>query len=124
MSARRDADGPDRVKGREEMSRSTDTTLAFFMGAIVGGVVALLLAPEKGEVTRRRISEGAVDLYDRSRDWVDHVGNDVRDRTENVADRARDKVSEVKRSARSQVDAVRGAVTEGRETYRREIDKT
>lgn len=112
------------VKGCDQMSRSTDTTLAFFMGAVMGGIVALLLAPEKGEVTRRRISDGAVDLYDRGRDLVDHVGHDVRDRTEHATDRAREKVGDVKRSARSQVDAVRGAVTEGRETYRREIDKT
>ncbi len=94
------------------------------MGAVVGGIVALLLAPEKGEVTRRRISDGAVDLYDRSRDWADNVSHDVRDRSEHVADRAREKVGDVRRSARSQVDAVRGAVTEGRETYRREVDKT
>jgi len=39
------------------MARKTDTLMAFVLGAVVGGVAALLLAPEKGEVTRQRLRE-------------------------------------------------------------------
>jgi gas vesicle protein len=44
------------------MSKSTDTVLAFMLGAVTGGVIALLMAPEKGEVTRKKIREGASGL--------------------------------------------------------------
>ncbi len=35
----------------------TSNVMAFIGGAIAGAAVALLLAPDKGEVTRRRIKE-------------------------------------------------------------------
>lgn len=37
-------------------------TVAFLIGAAVGGATALLLAPESGAETRRRISQGAKDM--------------------------------------------------------------
>ncbi|MBK6900122.1 MAG: YtxH domain-containing protein [bacterium] len=40
------------------MSRNTNTLMAFVLGAAMGGIAALLLAPDKGEVTRRRLREG------------------------------------------------------------------
>lgn len=41
------------------MSQYDRVLLGFLTGAAIGGVVALLYAPEKGEVTRARIKEQA-----------------------------------------------------------------
>ncbi|GEM_PF-6699858 len=46
------------------MSRTQDAAVAFAFGALAGGVAALLLAPEKGEVTRKRLKEGAKGLIE------------------------------------------------------------
>jgi len=39
------------------MSNTGDTLLAFLVGATVGGVAALLMAPEKGEKTRKKLKK-------------------------------------------------------------------
>ena len=39
----------------------------FLIGAIVGGVAALLLAPQSGEETRQRLEESGIELKERGR---------------------------------------------------------
>ncbi len=46
------------------MNRTQELSAAFAFGALAGGVAALLLAPEKGEVTRKRLKEGARGLME------------------------------------------------------------
>jgi hypothetical protein len=41
-----------------------------------------------------------------------------------LADRARGKVSDLTDGARHQIDAVKGAVAEGKDAYRREMEKS
>lgn len=43
-------------------SRSMAPLIGFALGAVVGGALALLLAPESGEKTRRRLKDGARSL--------------------------------------------------------------
>jgi gas vesicle protein len=98
--------------------------LAFLLGAVTGGVIALLLAPEKGEVTRRKIREGAADVYGKGRNWTGAKGRDLREKAGSASDWVKGKVGEASDSARHQVDAVKSAVAEGKEAYRREMEKT
>ncbi len=76
-------------------------TVAFVIGAVAGGVAALLLAPQTGAQLRRRIRNGAEEL---------HTAGD------RLRDTARDKVESV-------TGAVKGAVAEAKSTYRDELDK-
>jgi gas vesicle protein len=67
--------------GKEENQMKTDLILGlgvgFFTGVLVGGVTALLLAPESGEELRGQIREKAgeggqyiKDSYGQASDWV------------------------------------------------------
>jgi gas vesicle protein len=67
--------------GKEENRMKTDLILGlgvgFFAGVLVGGVTALLLAPESGEELRGQIREKAgeggqyiKDSYGQASDWV------------------------------------------------------
>ncbi len=105
------------------MSRNTDTLMAFLLGAIAGGAAALLLAPEKGEVTRGKIRQGAQDLYGRGRSVVDRGSREVRGRAGQLTGMARDRVQAVREGAQHQVSAVKEAVAEGRDAYRRELER-
>lgn len=69
-------------------------SLAFVIGAIAGGVAALLLAPQTGSELRGRIRSGAGDVKER-----------VRGKSESVT------------------GAVKGALAEAKTTYRDEMDK-
>ncbi len=99
------------------MSRKQDTLLAFLVGAAVGSVAALLLAPEKGEVTRRRLREGGGKAIDKSKKALGKAATAV-------GDGARDTGTAIGDTARQQVGAVRAAVTEAKDAYRRELDKS
>lgn len=98
------------------MSRKQDTVLAFLVGAAVGGAAALLLAPEKGEVTRRRLREGGGKAYDKSKQALSRAATAV-------GDGARDASEAISETARQRMGAVRAAVTEGKDAYRRELDR-
>jgi len=98
------------------MARKKDTLLAFLVGAAVGSIAALLLAPEKGEVTRRRLREGGGKVVDKGREALGRAAA-------TIEEGAREKGHALSEAARQQVGAVRGAVAEAKDTYRREIDK-
>ena len=106
------------------MSKSSDTALAFLLGAVTGGVIALLLAPEKGEVTRRKIREGAGDLYGKSKNLAGEAGLRAREKALETGEWVKEKASDAAGSARAQVEAVKSAVAEGKEAYRRELEKS
>jgi len=61
------------------------------VGVLVGGAVALLLAPQSGQQTRAQIKESADDALHRLRDSMDDLKTKVEDLTaharENVAAR-------------------------------------
>ena len=94
------------------MSRNTDVLMAFLLGAAVGGVTALLLAPEKGEVTRRRLREGSGRVVRRGKEAMTAV-----------EEAAREKAHSVGEAARHQASAVRSAVSEAKDAYHRELEK-
>ena len=51
--------------------------LSFFIGTVVGAGVALLLAPEEGEITRRKIEELAEDMREKAEDSFEEVRDKV-----------------------------------------------
>ena len=81
-----------------ELERSSSSVAGFIIGAAIGAGIALLLAPDSGSETRKRLSQTA-------RRW----GTNMRDGMET----ARGRVGELK-------EDVRTAVQTGRDTFARE----
>lgn len=71
--------------------------VAFLIGAVAGGVAALLLAPATGSQIRGRIKRGALDMRERG----GNLAHDLQDQAGNM----------------------KGAVSEARTAYRDEMDK-
>ena len=61
------------------MGNSSNTFMAFLAGAAAGAVAALLLAPDRGDVTREKLSRQA-----------DQLINDLEDQWENSYAKIRD----------------------------------
>jgi gas vesicle protein len=65
---------------------------SFLLGGIVGAGLALLLAPQSGEETRRKITEASDDLKHKADDLVKHARGSV----ESAIDKGRDVFEEKK----------------------------
>lgn len=61
-------------------------------GAVIGAGVALLMAPDTGKKTRKRIGRAADDLRESASDRWDEIADDVRDRVEEALATAKKKV--------------------------------
>ena len=94
------------------MSKTNELAAAFALGVVAGSVVALLFAPEKGEVTRKRLKDGATQLAKRG----ETLAGGIREATAGAMKAAAD-------TARKQAEAVRGAVAEGAKTYREQLER-
>jgi gas vesicle protein len=79
------------------MNNRSDILVAFALGAVAG----ILLAPDRGEVTRRRITEKSKDLFGNARDRVGGVADTLRD----------------------QGRAMKEAVTSAKDSYREEVGR-
>ena len=95
-----------------EESGAADKALYFILGAFVGAVTALLLAPRSGEETRRLISS-------RARESADYLTN----RGKEAVDKASGYVERGKEAVQQQKDQLSAALEAGKQAYREEKDK-
>lgn len=79
------------------------TFFAFVTGAAVGAAVALLLAPEKGEVTRRKIRNAVEDGVDCVTDTARDLGKQAKASVEKIKKEAKEAIDEVNKAARATI---------------------
>jgi gas vesicle protein len=85
------------------MNRETgNVLLGFLVGAVAGGVAALLFAPASGRETRQKIADGL----------------------SKAKDRACDGYESAKEYAKTQKDALKEGLQEGKEAYKRAAGKS
>ena len=77
--------------------RTAGTGLAaFLLGAVVGAAAGLLLAPAKGETTRRRLKRWANDTYEDNKELMLEHAHDLKDKAKEHYEAAREKFNEGK----------------------------
>ncbi|GAB3895626.1 YtxH domain-containing protein [Spirosoma agri] len=73
------------------------------VGLAVGAVVGLLLAPESGKKTRKRITSESdsffKDLQDQLQSGLDNIRSQYNDYVDNASEKTQDVVSKVKKKA-------------------------
>ena len=82
----------------ENNQRRGSGMIAFLIGAVAGGVAALLLAPQSGAQTRSRLKRGARDLRDKGA----HLAHRGERGAEGVADAIMGAASEAKHGFRDE----------------------
>ena len=55
----------------------TESLLGFIFGAAVGACAGILFAPDKGEVTRKKIMDAASEGYEQAREGMDEFAHDA-----------------------------------------------
>jgi gas vesicle protein len=91
---------------------SGSVLLAFVLGGMVGAGVALLLAPQSGIETRRKIKELADDVKEKATDYA----GTAKEKVASTVDLAKGLYEEKK-------SAVAAAVEAGKEAYEKEVTK-
>jgi gas vesicle protein len=69
----------------------------FLTGLAVGVLAGILLAPDKGSETRRKLSEKGNDLKDKFNDFIDSIHEKFSD----VKEEAEDAATDIKKKAKS-----------------------
>jgi gas vesicle protein len=95
-----------------EDSRAAEKALYFTLGAFIGAAVALLLAPQSGEETRKLLKAKARD----GADFVSSRGKNVLNKTSAYIDRS-------KEALQQQRDQLSAALEAGKQAYREEKEK-
>lgn len=96
----------------EEGFSAGSVLLSFLLGGMVGAGLALLLAPQSGEETRKKIKEFTDDVRDKAEDYVTQAKEGVNATVE----RGKHFVDEKK-------SVIAAAVEAGKEAYQRETHK-
>jgi gas vesicle protein len=68
------------------MNSTSKILLGFIAGAAIGGALGILLAPDKGSETRRKIVEKGTDLSDSLKDNLTGFGETVKEKFNEVVD--------------------------------------
>lgn len=122
------AGGPQHQAGIEEkesaMGNNTSNTLmAFLLGAATGGIATLLLAPTSGRELREKLGEGAEKTRAATIDAARQAGEKATAKYEEATERAREVATGARESAEAHGKAVKEAVKEGKAAYDRELAK-
>jgi len=96
------------------MSDNGKVLSALLLGAAAGAVLGLLMAPDKGSNTRKRIQDGAAELIDELTEKINEgkeAINDLREKAMNTAadlkDKAMSKAEQLKADAEAEVNGAK-----------------
>lgn len=91
---------------------SGSVLLSFLLGGMVGAGLALLMAPQSGQETRRKIRELADDVRDRTNEYV----SQAKEKLVSTVEKGKDAIEEKK-------SAITAALEAGKEAYEKELHK-
>jgi gas vesicle protein len=97
---------------KDEGFGSGSLLLSFLLGGVVGAGLALLIAPQSGEETRKKIKELADDIKDKTNEYI----NETRDKVTAAADEGKGYYEEKKGLIKAAIDA-------GKDAYEKEKEK-
>jgi len=83
-----------------ECKTSAGFVIGLLTGAVIGGVIALLYAPNSGKKTRQLIKDGATE-------FVNEVVDTVKEETSEVIDTVKEAASESNRKGQAAVKALK-----------------
>ncbi len=97
--------------------------LAFLLGGAVGAGVALLLAPQSGVETRRKIREFTDDVKERTTEYAEQARETATSYYGQACETVATTVDKAKHVVDEQKAAIVSAIDAGKEAYTKEVHK-
>lgn len=97
--------------------------LSFLLGGMVGAGLALLLAPQSGVETRRKIREFADEVKDKATDYADQAKDTATEYFDQARETVISSVDKAKQVVDEQKAALASAIDAGKEAYTKEVKK-
>ncbi len=98
------------------------TALGFALGALAGGVTALLTAPKSGRSTRKQLKESAQQMKDTAMEKIEEGSTVVKDNTSAASNRIKDQAQSALTGVQTNAAALAEAAQEGRRVYREHLE--
>jgi gas vesicle protein len=84
----------------ENMNRVLMMVIGFVVGGLIAGGVALLMAPQSGVETRRKLKEGALEAQKKASAAVDDARNRMMETVDTATTEVKERASKVKEIGR------------------------
>lgn len=101
-------------------NNSFNVFVGLLVGSVAGAVTMLLLAPQSGEETRKKIQEKGMELRDRTFEAVEGTMSQVRAKTNELTSSGREKFDELKASGREKLNDLK---QQGQELVVEKLDR-
>jgi gas vesicle protein len=111
------------MREEEEGFSSGSVLMSFLLGGIVGAGLALLLAPQSGEETRKKIKELAGEVKDKTTVMADEVKEKATGFVDQAKHTVSDFVDEGKGMYESKKSIFKAAVDAGKEAFEKEKER-
>lgn len=86
-------------------SNFTSILSAFALGSLIGAGIALLMAPQSGEETRRQLRDRGMEFRDKAEDTVEQTRMRAEKALDDVADRAKQQTDEMRSRGQDVIDS-------------------
>ncbi len=100
-----------------------DSLLAFVAGAALGATLGILFAPDKGEVTRRKIKEAAKEGYDTVKEKAEDFYSAAKSKAETLHSQLNDLKAILKEEGSEMKDEARARLLDQLDRLERAIEK-
>jgi gas vesicle protein len=77
---------------------------AFALGSLIGAGIALLMAPQSGEETRRQLADRGMEIRDRAEETIEQTRHRAEKTLDDVADRAKHQTDELRNRGHEAID--------------------
>jgi gas vesicle protein len=102
---------------------NTNTLLALVVGALAGASIALLLAPQSGEKTRRDIRRLGKKALDKTQSIREDLSNSIEDFADGVWEKVQEVLDRGREWTQKSVSDLERALEAGKKLIHNEIDK-
>jgi gas vesicle protein len=107
---------------QETTMTSRHAFMGFLIGAAAGGLAGVLMAPDSGKATRKKVKKRSKRMVHNGEEKIESARTAIDEKTSEYTEAVKGILDDVSRGSRAHVGAVKDAAHEARSAYRKSLD--